>query len=74
MISLMKNSRSKDLENVVARAQPSYARPATTLPAGVAFAGGGGFSSGPSFFERLFGQPTPPPAPVGRRPQRVFTR
>lgn len=75
MIALLKNGRSKDLENVVARAQPSYARPATTLPAGVAFAGGNSFSSGPSFFERLFGPPTPPPAPVGRRQQqRVFTR
>jgi murein L,D-transpeptidase YcbB/YkuD len=76
MIALMKNSRGKDLENIVAHAQPSYARPATTLPSGVAFANnGGGFSSGPSFFERLFGgPPSPPPAPVGRRPQRVFTR
>jgi murein L,D-transpeptidase YcbB/YkuD len=74
MISLMKTGRSKDLEAVVARAQPSYARPATTLPAGVAFANNGGGFSGPSFFERLFGPPTPPPAPVGRRPQRVFTR
>ncbi|TPQ28838.1 murein L,D-transpeptidase [Bradyrhizobium guangdongense] len=74
MISLMKNGRGKDLENMVARSQPSYARPATTLPSGVAFANNGG-SSGPSFFERLFGPPTPPPAPVGRRPpQRVFTR
>ncbi|MBR0718181.1 murein L,D-transpeptidase [Bradyrhizobium liaoningense] len=73
MIALMKNGRGKDLENMVARAQPSYARPATTLPSGVAFANNGG-SSGPSFFERLFGPPTPPPAPVGRRPQRVFTR
>ncbi|MBI5264375.1 MAG: L,D-transpeptidase family protein [Bradyrhizobium sp.] len=75
MVALMKNSRGKDLENIVARAGPSYARPATTLPSGVTFANnGGGFSSGPSFFERLFGPPTPPPAPVGRRPQRVFTR
>jgi murein L,D-transpeptidase YcbB/YkuD len=75
MIALLKNGRGKDLENVVARAQPSYSRPATTLPSGVAFANnGGGFSSGPSFFERLFGPPTPPPAPIGRRPQRVFTR
>lgn len=74
MISLMKG-RGKDLENMVARAQPSYSRPATTLPSGVAFANNGGGSSGPSFFERLFGPPTPPPAPVGRRPpQRVFTR
>jgi L,D-transpeptidase YcbB len=78
MIALLRNGRGKDLENVVAHAQPSYSRPATTLPSGVAVANngggfGGGFSSGPSFFERLFGPPTPPPAPVGRR-QRVFTR
>ncbi|MET4385865.1 murein L,D-transpeptidase YcbB/YkuD [Bradyrhizobium sp. F1.4.3] len=76
MISILKNGRGKDLENVVAHSQPSYSRPATTLPSGVAVANnGGGFgSSGPNFFERLFGAPTPPPAPVGRRPQRVFTR
>ncbi|OAF08406.1 peptidoglycan-binding protein [Bradyrhizobium centrolobii] len=80
MINILKNNRGKDLENVVAHSQPSYSRPATTLPSGVAVANngggfGGGFnSSGPSFFERLFGAPTPPPAPIGRRPQRVFTR
>ena len=69
-------SRSGDdlgLENVVAHAQPSYSRPATTLPNGLAVANNGG-SSGLNFFERLFGAPTPPPAPIGRRPQRVFTR
>ncbi|MHC4041438.1 L,D-transpeptidase family protein [Bradyrhizobium sp. 23AC] len=79
MINILKNNRGKDLEAVVAHSQPSYSRPATTLPSGVAVANnGGGFgSSGPNFFERLFGggAPTPPPAPVGRRPQqRVFTR
>ncbi|MDA9495451.1 L,D-transpeptidase family protein [Bradyrhizobium sp. CCBAU 11361] len=77
MINILKNGRGKDLENIVAHSQPSYSRPATTLPSGVAVANnGGGFgSSGPNFFERLFGAPTPPPAPVGRRPpQRVFTR
>jgi len=73
MINILKNSRGKDLENVVAHSQPSYSRPSTTLPAGVAVANNGG-SSGPNFFERLFGAPTLPPAPVGRRPQRVFTR
>lgn len=75
MVNILKNSRGKDLENVVAHSQPSYSRPATTLPNGVAVANNGG-SSGPNFFERLFGAPTPPPAPVGRRPQqqRVFTR
>ncbi|MHB0769924.1 L,D-transpeptidase family protein [Bradyrhizobium sp. 5.13L] len=78
MINILKNNRGKDLEAVVAHSQPSYSRPATTLPSGVAVANnGGGFgSSGPNFFERLFGAPSPPPAPVGRRPQqqRVFTR
>lgn len=72
MINILKNGRGKDLENVVAHSQPSYSRPATTLPNGVLAANNGG-SSGPNFFERLFGVP---PAPVGRRPQqqRVFTR
>jgi hypothetical protein len=78
MISLMKGSRGRDLENMVAHAQPSYARPSgNALPSNVAFNDG---YSGPSFFERLFGPPTPP-APIGRRgvqqPQqqrRVITR
>jgi hypothetical protein len=76
MIAMLRNSRGKDLENVVAHSQPSYSRPSTTLPPGVAVANSGYSSSGPSFFERLFGAPTPmaPPAPVGRRSQRVFTR
>lgn len=75
MLNILKNGRGKDLENVVAHSQPSYSRPATTLPSGVAVANNGG-SSGLNFFERLFGAPSPPPAPVGRRPQqqRVFTR
>ena len=84
MIALLKNSRGKDLENVVAHSQPSYSRPAgSSLPSGVAFAsdnGSSGFSSGPSFFERLFGGAPTPPAPIGRRGQaqqqqrRIFTR
>jgi murein L,D-transpeptidase YcbB/YkuD len=78
MLSLLKSGRSKDLENMVAHSQPSIPRPAgSSLPAGVSFASDTS-SSGPSFFERLFGggQRTPP-APVGRRPQqqqRVITR
>ncbi|MGY4233934.1 murein L,D-transpeptidase YcbB/YkuD [Bradyrhizobium sp. USDA 4449] len=73
MINILKNSRGKDLESVVAHSQPSYSRPATTLPSGVAVANNGG-SSGLNFFERLFGggAPAQPPAPIGRR--RVFTR
>ncbi|MGA7998374.1 MAG: L,D-transpeptidase family protein [Bradyrhizobium sp.] len=79
MIALLKNARGKDLENVVAHSQPSYSRPVGSLPAGVSFASdntAGGYSSGPSFFERLFGgPPTPPPAPIGRQQQRrLFTR
>jgi len=81
MINLMKGSRGRDLENVVAHANPSYARPnGSQLPSNVAF--NDGYSSGPSFFERLFGGPssTTPPASVGRRGQpqpqqrRVITR
>src|SRR5689334_10903786 len=77
MIGRMKGSRGRDLENMVAHSQPSYSRPnGSALPSNVAFNDGG--YSGPSFFERLFGPPTPP-APVGRRgvqPQqrRVITR
>ena len=84
MISLLKAAHNRDLEGVVAHSQPGYGRPPTTLPPGVSFASnGGGFSSsGPSFFERLFGGPSvTPPAPVGRRGQaqpssqrRIFTR
>jgi murein L,D-transpeptidase YcbB/YkuD len=76
MIALLKNSRNKDLETLVSHAQPSYARPRDTLPAGVNFASDNTYSSGPSFFERLFGGPSnpTPPASVGRRPQQRFTR
>lgn len=79
MIEILKSKGSKDLETLVSHAQPSYARPSgSALPSNVAF--NDGSSSGPSFFERLFGPPTPP-APVGRRGQaqqqpqrRVITR
>ena len=60
MLALLKNGRSRDLENVVAHSQPSYSRP-TGSSAGRRqlrqrqhlF-----FVPGPSFFERLFGPPT----------------
>ncbi len=78
MIALLKNSRSKDLENVIAHSQPSYSKPPGGLPPGVNFASDNTFSSsGPNFFERLFGGPPSPPAPIGRRqpqPRRIFTR
>ncbi|MFH1343092.1 MAG: L,D-transpeptidase family protein [Pseudomonadota bacterium] len=74
MMPLLKNPGNRDLENVVAHANPSYVRPnSASLPSNVAF--NNDFSSGPSFFERLFGGPATPPAPVGRQQQRrVITR
>jgi L,D-transpeptidase YcbB len=69
MIAMLRSAHGRDLENVVAHSQPSYSRPAgSSLPAGVTFASDNSYSSGPSFFERLFGPPTPP-APIGRRGQ-----
>src|SRR6266478_6421893 len=38
MLALLRNSRSKDMENVIAHSQPSYARPTGNLPTGVNFA------------------------------------
>ena len=75
MMALLRNGRNKDLENVVAHSQPGYARPTGSLPAGVTFASDNS-SSGPSFFERLFGGGTPQPVAPGRRPQqrRIITR
>jgi L,D-transpeptidase YcbB len=75
MLSLLRSGRNKDLEAVIAHAQPNYVRPAA-VPDNVRFASD---NSGPSFFERLFGGPTPPPAPPGRRrqqpqPQRYYGR
>jgi murein L,D-transpeptidase YcbB/YkuD len=79
MLALLRNSRGKDLESVVAHSQPSYSHPVANLPAGVNFASdntsGPSFSSGPSFFERLFGAPTPPaPIPSRRLQRRIITR
>jgi hypothetical protein len=72
MLALLRN-RSKDLENVVAHSQPSYSHPVGSLPPGVTFASDNS-SSGPSFFERLFGPSTPPAAPGRRPPRRVIAR
>jgi L,D-transpeptidase YcbB len=80
MLPMLKNSGSRDLENVVAHSNPSYSRPAgSSLPAGVSFASDNTYS-GPSFFERLFGGPSVNPTAPGRRPpqpvqqRRVITR
>jgi murein L,D-transpeptidase YcbB/YkuD len=78
MLALLRN-HGKDLETVVAHSQPGYSRPhSASLPPGVNFASENSWSSGPSFFERLFGGPPMPPAPIGRRGQAqqrpFFTR
>lgn len=76
MLTLLRNAHGRDMENMVAHSQPSYSRPAgSSLPAGVSFASDNS-SSGPSFFERLFGGPRPAPVPApGRRPPaRVIAR
>jgi murein L,D-transpeptidase YcbB/YkuD len=78
MLNILRNLKGRDLENVVAHAQPSYSRPKGDIPQGVAFndSFGGGFNSGgPSFFQRLFGSPTPPPPPQAQdRRRRIITR
>ncbi|MDB5580791.1 MAG: Murein L,D-transpeptidase YcbB/YkuD [Bradyrhizobium sp.] len=78
MLALLKGSKNKDLENVVAHANQSYARPnGSALPSNVAFNSDfGSGSSGPGFFQRLFGAPQGPPETAGRKPQqrRVIAR
>jgi hypothetical protein len=76
MLALLRNDKGKNLEAVIAHAQPSYGRP-TALPPGVNVAGdytSSSQGSGFNFFERLFGGPQTPPAPQARRPQQRFTR
>jgi len=76
MLAMLRNAHGKDMENVVAHSQPSYSHPVGNLPTSVNYASAG--SSGPSFFERLFGGPSVAPAPPpGRRPvppRNVYTR
>ena len=69
LLEVLRGGDRQNMEVAINHAQPSYSRPATTLPPGVA--GANGFSSGSSgrgFFETLFGGPSPPPPP--QRPQR----
>jgi murein L,D-transpeptidase YcbB/YkuD len=80
MLSMLKGPHNRDMEAIVSRAPPNGGPIPhnVTLPAGAIASNGSSFgSSGPSFFERLFGPPIPP-APVGRRAQqpqrRIFTR
>jgi L,D-transpeptidase YcbB len=76
MVAMLRNPHGKDMENMVAHSQPSYSHPVGNLPTSVNYASAN--SSGPSFFERLFGGPSVAPAPPpGRRPvppRNVYTR
>jgi murein L,D-transpeptidase YcbB/YkuD len=68
--SILRGAKGRDLENIMARSQPSYSRPAgSSLPSNVAFNSDYG-NSGPSFFDRLFGPRTPPPPVRVQRPRR----
>jgi murein L,D-transpeptidase YcbB/YkuD len=74
MQAILRGAKGKDLESVMARSQPSYSRPAgSSLPSNVAFNSDYG-SSGPSFFDRLFGPRTPPPPVRVQRPRRAIPR
>ena len=65
MLSLLRSGRNKDLEAVVAHSQPNYVRPVGDLHLA---SENSWSSSGPSFFERLFGGSNQPQtAPPGRR-------
>jgi murein L,D-transpeptidase YcbB/YkuD len=72
MLSVMRN-KGRDLENVMARAQPGISRPSGAIPANVAYADNYG-NSGNSFFERLFGVRNPPPPTQVRRPRRAVAQ
>ncbi|MBY0381607.1 MAG: L,D-transpeptidase family protein [Xanthobacteraceae bacterium] len=70
MISILKNKGGKNLEAVISHAQPSYAKP--TGPINIPGDTYAQQSSGPNFFERLFGgfQQQPAPQPVRDRRYR----
>jgi murein L,D-transpeptidase YcbB/YkuD len=71
LLAVMKGDERKVAEMPVEHAQQSYAHPPVNLPPGVAGANGGSnFSSGPSFFDLLFGGNRQPPQPPARVPRR----
>ncbi|MCO5130563.1 MAG: L,D-transpeptidase family protein [Xanthobacteraceae bacterium] len=70
MLALLRNGKNKNLEAVVAHAQPNYSRPRAQLPVAANDRFGFGNDSGPNFFERLFGIPTQAPPPAAEYGQR----
>ncbi|CAN5494217.1 L,D-transpeptidase family protein [soil metagenome] len=63
VISMLKGGEGRDMEMAVSHAQPNYVRPTNVRVPGDSFAS----NDGPSFFERLFGGPTPQPAQSRKR-------
>jgi len=63
----------KNNEIPVAHSQPNYSRPSVKLPNGVAGSnsGWGSAESGPSFFDRLFGNPIQPQQPAAQKQRRA---
>jgi hypothetical protein len=73
LLAALKGEDRRVADIAVDRPKPSYARPPVNLPYGVSYASA--YSSGPNFFERLFGAPPPtPPAPVRQQQRRGFPR
>ena len=74
MLALLRNGKSKDLENVVAHSQPNYVRPVGNLPTGVSFASDN--SRAVVLRAAVRRRRRPLRRPAGRRPQqrRVITR
>ena len=66
LLQILRGGDRRNMEMAVNHARPSYSRPSTTLPPGVA--GATSASSGRGFFETLFGLPANPSPP--QRPQR----
>ncbi len=67
VISMLKGTEGRDMEMAVSHSQPNYVRPTNVRVPGDSFAS----NSGPSFFERLFGPPAPPPAPIRNQRRAV---
>jgi hypothetical protein len=66
LLTILKGDH-KQAEIPVAHAQPGYGHPSVKLPPGV---GNSDYASGPSFFDRLFGNPVRQEPPTQMRQQR----
>ncbi|HVX74739.1 MAG TPA: L,D-transpeptidase family protein [Bradyrhizobium sp.] len=72
MLSLLRNDKNRDLEAVISHPQPNYVHAEAADIPGRRYANSDSEPSGMSFFERLFGGPSPASAP--RPPRGLFDR